>query len=509
MLLIYPQLGQFDNILRDIPLSLIYAATHSVKNGYRVKILDCRLHPQDYFEKIDQELKHGCFLVGLSVMTGNPIRTSLKISKYIKQKYDVPIVWGGPHPTILPEQTLESKYIDFVIRDWGSEPMYKLISHLKDGAGDIDGISGLGFKKDGRIVLNAPTQKFEIIDYKDIPYQLVDIDSDNYNRLHGNITSFPIYTSIGCPCKCSFCMSPVAYKKINGKKWVPFEVDSIIEHIGFLEQQYRFKRLQIYDDNSFVHQKRMQDFFNKYIDHGFHERLTIDFRGARIDQIDKMDDDFLELLVKANVGFLEIGVESGSDNVLKLMKKGISLAQILRVSEKLSRYPSLKPHYNILCGIPGETYEDLIQTKRLMVHLADENPECLLGAAADWKPLPGSEMTATAVEMYGLVLPDTLEGWADIDTTDAKKIKHPWYTKKTDNYIKLLQISGQLLDSKLDLLESEMSKGRKIFIFQLAIKLAKLYRYILKLRLKYDYAGLLIEYHIRNIMIRIMSGLSK
>ena len=199
LLLIYPPLGSFDEIVRDIPLSLIYAATDSVKHGYEVRILDLRLQPGEWKERIDEVLQQGCSLVGLSVMTGNPIRTSLTISKYIKERSPVPIVWGGPHPTILPEQTLEDESIDFVIRDWGSKSLSALLGHLKNEPVPREGILGLGYKERGRILLNPPHCRFEVLDYTDLPYHLVDINGTQYNRLSDGEVIFPIFTALGCP----------------------------------------------------------------------------------------------------------------------------------------------------------------------------------------------------------------------------------------------------------------------------------------------------------------------
>ncbi len=504
ILLIYPQLGSWDNLVRDLPLSLLYAAVDSVKNGYKVQILDCRLYSDNWKDKLDILLSSGCDLVGLSVMTGNPISTSLRISKYIKENYDIPIVWGGPHPTILPEQTLENKYIDYIIRDWGSKPLYQLISFLKNSSVALTDIHGLGYKKNSKFILNQPTCQFEIPDYRDIPYHLVDIKSGDYNRQYDNKLYFPIFTAVGCPYKCTFCMSPAVYKKVKGKKWIPYEVDSILDHIEYLLKRYDFSNLQILDDDSFVDLNRMHDFFLKYIEKGFHKKLTLDFRGVRIDELDRMDNSYLELMEKANVGLLAIGVESGSDETLKRMGKEITVEQILRASRKLKKYLKFKPHYNIFCGIPGETYEDLLKTKELMEILVHENPNCLLGFAADWKPLPGSVMTETAVKDYNLKLPESLEAWAAIDSFDAKKIKHPWYTKEINNYIRLLQVAGTILGQKMEAVSGE--KKTNVFnIFKLFNILVNLYRPILRIRLKYNLSSFLVEYHIRNFIMKLFS----
>lgn len=496
LLLIYPPLGSFDEILRDIPLSLIYAATDSVKQGYEVRILDLRLQPMGWKKRVDEVLQQGCSLVGLSVMTGNPIRTSLAISKYIKERFPVPIVWGGPHPTILPEQTLENEFIDFVIRDWGSRSLSALLGHLKNEPISRQEILGLGYKERGKIVLTPPHCRFEVLDYRDLPYHLVDINGTQYNRLSNGEVIFPIFTALGCPYQCSFCMSPAVYAKIKGKKWIPFSRDYVIGHIESIRQRYSFQRLQIYDDDSFIDLDRMANLLEEYIRRGFHRELKIDFRGARVNELDRMDDDYLRLLTRANVEVLAIGAESGSDQTLEKMKKGITVEQIIRVNRKLARFPSLRPHYNFFCGVPGETYEDLLKTKELLLQLLTDHPGAYLGVGADWKPLPGSVMTDMAVKEYGLRLPQNLMEWASIDSFDARKIVHPWYTPRFNRMIKLLQITGAVLDRKVPEFHRQMGIFGFILFFVRLVYLP-----FLKARLKFNLASFLLEYEAKRILL--------
>lgn len=487
--LIYPQLGSFDNIIRDIPLSLIYAAAASVRQGYHIRIVDLRLDPNNWKQKVDEALSHGCRLVGLSVMTGNPIKTSLAVSQYVKERYDIPIVWGGAHPTILPEQTLANPLVDYVIRDWGSIALCQLIAYLRgDGAGKKE-ILGLGYKEKRKIFLNPVQCSFEMIDFHDLPYHLVDIDGNNYNRLNNGEVVFPIYTAMGCPYKCSFCMAPAVYKKIQGKKWIAHGTEFVLGHIEYLLERYRFQRLQIYDDDAFVDLERMHALLSEFVKRGYHRRLRIDFRGARINELDKMDEKYLSLMETAGVEMLAIGAESGSNDMLKKMNKGITVEQIIRVNRKLARFPKLRPHYNFFCGIPGETMASLEETKHLLLQLIKDNPKCFLGVGADWKPLPGSVMTEDAVRKWGLRLPDRLERWADIDSYDAKKIVHPWYSNQMNNMIKLLQIAGQFLDGKVNHFKTEMGPvlGRLLSLSSIC------YRPILKWRLRHNCTRFMVE----------------
>lgn len=203
---------------------------------------------------------------------------------------------------------------------------------------------------------------------------------------------------------------------------------------------------------------------------------------------------------KAGVEMMAIGVESGSDRILEGMKKKITRAQIVEANRLLAKHPKLRPHYNFFCGTPGETYEELLMTKDLLLQLIDENPNCYIGVGSDWKPLPGSEMTTIAVTEYGLTLPSSLAEWANVDSFDGTRPYFPWYTPEIDRMIPLLQIAGQVLDRKLvdfrDNLDTPM--GRLLYF------MTRLYRPFLRLRLRFNFASFLVEYHIRNWSTRNM-----
>jgi anaerobic magnesium-protoporphyrin IX monomethyl ester cyclase len=498
ILLIYPQLGTFDSLAKDIPLSLIYAAADSVKNGFDVKIIDLRLAGENWQKIVDDALQNGCTLVGFSVMTGNPISTSLRVASHIKEKYNIPIVWGGPHPTILPEQTLSNPLVDYIIRDWGSESLAKLIEFLKNGKGKLNSIPGLGYKENGNLVLNKQRTSFETLDYRDIPYDLVNISADQYNRLKSGKLTFPFYSSMGCPWNCTFCMSPATYKIVKGKKWQPYDINSVLDHIGYLSQHYPIEVFQDYADESFIDINRMKEFLHGYIQRGFNLQYKLDFRGVRINDLDKMDDDYLRLMVEANVRMMFIGVESGSDRILGIMQKNITRDQIIRVNQKMARFPELKPHYNFFSGIPGETIESLAETGKLLEQLVKDHPGCYLGYGSHWKPIPGSAITETAVKEYGYKLPTTLHDWAAVDSFDAAAPNYPWYTPQMSSMINLLGIAGLLLDAKTD----DYTPNLGPVLEKVVRFLIHLYRPLLRFRIEHNFSSLLIEEKIKTFALR-------
>ncbi len=498
-LLIYPKLGSMDSMFIDLPLSIIYAASDSVKAGYNIKLSDLRTIDADWRLELNSLFKNKIMLAGVSVMTGKPLQYAKEISQYIRKiSPETKIIWGGPHVTVVPD-TINEPYIDFIIRGYGSKPLESLLRELKTHTGDFSQIPGISYKVDNKVVHNPKSKEHEIILHKDIPYALMDINSPKYKRTYNNQKMFPIFSSIGCPYKCTFCLHPTVYEELNNPKWKPIEVDEVVSHMEFIISRYQANHIVFIDDTSFPNIPRMKLLFEQILEKKIN--ISLEFRGARINEIDRMTEDFLDLMVRAGTKMIMAGVESGSDRLLSRNNKNTTVEQILRVNKKLSRFPQIKVHYNFIYGMPGETYEDLLETKKVALQLIRDNPEAYIGCGSDWKPIPGTKMLEYAQKEYDYHVPGTLEEWIEIDSFDSvKKIVHPWYTKKMNNMIKLLQISSIVIDDKL----IKVSDSNKSFLYKIFILCSIIYKPIALFRLKYNFTYFMIEYDIWRFIIKLL-----
>src|SRR5262249_1978295 len=159
------------------------------------------------------------------------------------------------------------------------------------GPTKLDDIKGLAFKHEGENRVNPPQTEFEILNFRDIPYHLVNITGKDYNRPKSGELGFPIFISSGCPHQCTVRVPPPVYKKVKGKKWVSYGVNEVLDHIQYLADRYDFPRIQVYDDESFINLREMREILEGWIARGFHKRFKLDFRGIRFGDIDRMDDD--------------------------------------------------------------------------------------------------------------------------------------------------------------------------------------------------------------------------
>jgi len=486
ILLIQPTMGISGEYVRHIPLSLLYVASGLVKSGFRVTILDNRIHSDRWRKAVLEELDDSVLCVGLTVMSGSPIANSIEVSKMIKERGAIPVVWGGAHPTARPGQILEKEYIDYTVSGSGVSSTVKLAEFLREGvslARELEGIPGLGYRKEGCICLNDPYQGFEHVPYTDLPYDLVAGNLKHYGQIGSKDVIFPIYGAYGCPYQCTFCISPKLYRHF-GKKWVPLGADEIAEHIGHVSRRYGATGIYFYDDDSFVDLNHVASIIDEVKKRGIAVKMS--FRGARVNEVLKMDEQYLKALSDAGTHMLHIGMESGSKRIRDLRRKNISVENVLEVNRKLARVDTIIAAYNWIVGTPTETMEDMAQSRALILRLVEENQRAIIFQPNKFEPLPGTELFELALK-HGYKEPATLEEWV-IEEREGDR-PQPWYSPDMDREIKMLQVASYFIDRK-----SELLLERKSFRNSLIKLMISLYRPLARYRFRKGCSAFLLEY---------------
>jgi radical SAM superfamily enzyme YgiQ (UPF0313 family) len=212
-----------------------------------------------------------------------------------------------------------------------------------------------------------------------------------------------------------------------------------------------------------------------------------------------MDDAFIELMIRAGGRLLMVGGESGSDRMLKKLGKGITKEQILEANRKLARHPEISPMYSFFYGSPGEHYEDVLESKDVILQIFKDNPQAYINVQGDWKPVPGTKTLETAVKEFGYVPPSTTEQWAEVDSLDCKqKAYYPWYDKRLNNMIKLLSVASVVIDDKL----IRESAGNKSSLFVVLRLLSRIYKPIVMFRLRHNLHQFMIEFDVWKRVMR-------
>lgn len=498
IVMIYPSQGFSGIYVKHMPLSLLYASVGVVKAGYDVVILDQRLHPNDWEAVLASAIDDRTLAVGISVMSGAPIRHAIAIGRAVKALApSVPVVWGGPHATFYPDTILRDEWsCDYVVSGYAAETFRLLMDAVRDGR-EPENVPGITWRSQGEI-RNTPAEskKFEFIDHRDIPYHLIK-DYSVYGQLDDGKIIFSMYSALGCPYQCTFCSSPAQYSSIEGKKWVPLQVNDVVDHIQYVMETYGANYIYFIDDDSFPNLKNVENIIDEISRRGL--KVGLGFRGARINEIKRMDDTFLSKLAAAGTDIMHIGAECGSDRILALLKKNCTVADIVECNRKLARHPEIRAAYNFIMGVPTETLEELQATRDLMLQLAADHPNCIIFPPNKFRPLPGTELYRVAKDSWGYEMPSTLEAWANIEV-EGDAASRDWYTAEVRRFFNLMLICSYFIDNKI----ARVVSGRTLF-YRLVRLANRLYRPIALARLRRGWSSWLVEYHLYRLMTRLLT----
>lgn len=492
-----PQLG--------MPLGLLSIGTFLKSNGYAVTIID-PVVSKDYLDIIKDSIQ-GCLFVGLSVMTAG-IASGLQISRYIRRlDGGIPILWGGVHATLLPEQTLQSDLVDFVCWGDGEDVCLKLADNLKRGM-QTSGIEGLGGKWGGRIMVNKRSH-FVHPDNLPLPdYSLLDMDKYLYRNV-GTLTNVDwkakvcvLNTGLGCPYKCRFCIATHPSQRFRSKS-----ARRMMEEIDILVSQFDPDVIHIQDDLFFADRQRALEFINQYESKGYGFKWFTLARANYFNE-DYISDAFIKR-IKGSCLWLGLGIESGSDAMRRRLNKGITADQIDKAVDTLAKN-GMKTGYAFMVGLPYETEEEMVETARMIFTIKKCHPQSVC-AYQLFRPYPNTELFDDATKL-GYMMPQSLEEWVSV--------QDPVTGYTTINELVWLSSKERLLANYLvnaiswAQTSARVHTGKRILDRLLYVAIVFLLKipsiFSLKLRLRFNYWGCIIEtwvygmaYRVRTVIERI------
>jgi len=440
VILVQPKIGIYDIANTRLPLGPLTLAAPLKKEGYNVKIIDQRTH-QDWRKKILNELKKDPILIGITSMTGAQIGYSLEISRFIKSvDKELKIVWGGVHASLLPYQTIKNPCIDIVVVGEGDVTLVELVKAIEKKK-NLKNVKGIIFKEDKKVITTSPRDFVDLNKLPDLPYELVELK--RYSELSfDNIKdrSMPLVTSRGCPFRCNFCYNA----RFNQFKWRALSAEKSIERLKRLIDEFKIKNVYFPEDNICADLKRFKNMVNMIIK----EKMDISWgtQGVRMDSLGRMDESFLSNLIRSGCKNVDIGIESGSDRILKLMDKGETVKQMLDINRKISRFPFIVK-YNFILGFPTETKEDFKKSVDMALQLIKENKKGYI-LFHTYTPFPGTKMYDLSLEC-GFKSPQTLEEWAKFDYIDWASNYPSWHTKEKIKMMNNLSFLSRLINKNM------------------------------------------------------------
>ncbi|MFH0772381.1 MAG: radical SAM protein [Candidatus Omnitrophota bacterium] len=426
VILVYPKTGMDFGSTVAPPHSLLAIAAPLHKESRKIKIIDQRVD-RGWKNSLIEGLRKKPLCVGISSMTGTQIYFALEIAKVIRNNSNgkIPIVWGGPHPSILPEQTLKSEYADIVCVGEGDITFSEIVKGLQDDK-PLYGIRGIGFKDNGGIKINPAADLIDIENLLPVPWELIDVESyihpDMY--LKRSRTLDIGQTSRGCPFNCGFCCSA----SLRMRKWRAMSAEKSLRVITEPIKRFNLNGVWIRDDEFYIDRERADKICKRLID----DKLDINWytSGTRVDVFNKASDEQTATLKKSGAYVLKFGAESGSDRILKLINKGITVEGTRQANLKAVKH-TIIPAFALMIGFPTETFDEINKTIDLIFELKKDNPKALFETMAIYTALPGTPMYDLALRS-GLKPPQDLEGWIDwnFDEYDFAGKRIPWFNER-------------------------------------------------------------------------------
>ena len=364
------------------PIGLAYIAAVLEEADIKVSILDASALKYNFKETI-QEIEK---LNSKHVLINNASITfseDLELSALIKNEFeDTYITFAGTHVTALPKESLSNKEIDFIII---GEPEYSvrdLILALEQGK-KLKDISGIGYKHNGNIVLTKARKPIENLDEMPFPARHLIPNAKYFNPLAKRLPYTTLLSSRGCPFKCTFCTSIILY----GKKWRGRSSKNVVDEIEHVNERFKIKEVFFRDETFSFNRKRVLQICQDIKERG----LDITWMcNTRVDTVDK---ELLKVMKSAGCHMLKFGVESGDQQILNNLKKGITLEDT-RNAFRWAKELNISTVAHLMLGSPGETKETILKTINFTSELAPDYASFNITT-----PYPGTELFTLVEEM--------------------------------------------------------------------------------------------------------------
>lgn len=335
------------------PLGLLYIAGYLEKyTKHNVTIIDAQVEKLNYNALKSRIFSAQPYIVGITAMTLTMIDVIKTVNIIKTLNSEIKVVLGGPHIYLFPEETMDLKGVDYLVTGEGEETFKELIDHIGDKS-KLKTIPGIAFKDNGKFIKTELRPLIKNIDKIPFPARHK-VPYKKYTSLlsKGSIVT-TIFTSRGCPFMCSFCDRP-HFGKIFRARSSGNVVDELQECAKMGITDFLF-----YDDTFTVNKKRVIKICNEIINRKLD--ISWDIR-ARVDTI---DEEMLRALKMAGCHGIHYGIESGTEKILKVLNKNISIDLAWKIFE-LTRKHKISILAYFMIGNPTETTDDVLTTFKVM-----------------------------------------------------------------------------------------------------------------------------------------------
>jgi len=331
------------------PLGLMYVAAYLKKyTNHEIKILDRlidKISHEQLKEKIEKEKPD---IIGITTLTFTLIDV-LRVARIVKKiNNDIKVILGGPHVNIYPKETLNFPEVDYLVLGEGEKPAKNLIDNLNQ-IKNLYNLKGIAFKDGNKIINNGPRELINNLDELPFPYRDI-ISIKKYSSvLSENSPITTLFSSRGCPFRCTFCN-----RAHLGKVFRARSAKNVVDEMEECKK-IGIKEIFIYDDTFTINRQRVLDICSEIKKRNL--KIYWDVRA----RVDTVDEELLSSMKNAGCERIHYGVEAGTDKILKVLNKSITLEQVEKTF-KLTRKIGIQTLAYFMIGSPRETKKDIIET---------------------------------------------------------------------------------------------------------------------------------------------------
>jgi anaerobic magnesium-protoporphyrin IX monomethyl ester cyclase len=379
------------------PFGIMYLGAVLERAGHVVKLM--HPGPREDEETIEELRRFSPDLVGFTLLTVQYARLRQLLPRLRAVLPQARFCAGGVHITALPERTLRELALDFVVLGEGEETLLRACERFDSGKW-IDTLAGIAFL-DGDTYHASPSEPLRApLDELPLPARHL-LDMERYLRPPGLIKGYPtgrstsVLASRGCPHHCIFCGS----HQIFGRRTRRRSVGSVLEELRQLIETYRIESLFFSDDTVGEDARWLGNLCRGMLRNGFKLEWSCQIRGRPLPA------NLLALMRRAGCVQVEFGVETGSDRLLRILKKGVTRAEMAE-SFRRARRAGLRTLASFMVGLPGEGEEDLLATLEHLKQIRPDFSNFFLAV-----PYPGTELYRLAANQGRLRSSDFGEGW--------------------------------------------------------------------------------------------------
>jgi len=337
------------------PLGLMYLAAYlRDRSSHRAEIIDAEVEGLNMAALTSRLLKDGPGAVGFYTTSFNIHLVYGAVSALRAAGLTVPIILGGPHVELFPEETAGLRGVTCAVAGEGEETLAELLDAFERG-GDLSAVKGVSHAAAGRIISAPPRPMLEKLDDLPFPARRLTRYDRYYSVIGRDNVSTSLMTSRGCPYRCNFCF--VQY----GGRYRTRSAENILAEIEDC-LALGIREFFFFDELFTGDRRRVMEFCSVVARRGL--RITFDIRS----RVDTVDEEMLRLLKRAGCVRIQYGIESGTEEILRAMNKRITLEQT-RKAVAATKRAGMDVLLDFMIGYPGESAEQIGRTVDFSIEL--------------------------------------------------------------------------------------------------------------------------------------------